>query len=129
MVYIYVPTSVTAEDIVPLEINHGKDIHSLVNKFADKYGVPRQLANYIVKNESGYIASKVGDINILCKRTNEAVYARGLMQITRCFHPEVSDAEAFNPVTNLKIAMKWASTPERCKQEFSTCRDYYALNP
>ncbi|MFA6991933.1 MAG: hypothetical protein WC269_01470 [Candidatus Gracilibacteria bacterium] len=47
--------------------------------------------------ESGLRADAVGDMNIICPRTGKSVRARGMFQITECYHPEVTDEQAFDP--------------------------------
>lgn len=102
-----------------------KDTYRLVTCYANKYKVPLPLAHYIVKNESGYNPKNIGDKYIICKRTGQAVYARGMMQITRCYHQNVTDAQAFDVNFNLNYGMKLASNKQTCISQFSTCRDYY----
>ena len=51
-----------------------------------EYGVDPKLALWIVKHESHSIRARKGD--------GEA--SRGLWQISKIYHPEVSDAMAFN---------------------------------
>lgn len=118
-----------AEDVTPLpsyKIGCTSEVMvDLVTCYANKYHVPYDLAHYIVKNESHYNPNNVGDLNIICKRTGEPVYARGLMQITRCYYPNVTDEQAFDPYFNLDFGMKLASKKETCISQFSTCRNYY----
>lgn len=106
-------------------------IPELVDKYAEKYGVSKDLAHYIAINESHYDPLAKGDLNITCRNSKsphngEAVYARGVYQLTRCYYPEVSDMEAFDPETNIKIAMQIiAKGKTMCMSQFTTCRDYY----
>jgi len=120
---------VVAQDVVPPTMHKPgcseTDMYKLVTCYANKYKVPLPLAHYIVKNESHYNPNNVGDKNILCKRTGQATYARGLMQITRCWHPNVSDKQAFDPNFNLNYGMKLASNKATCMSQFTTCRNYY----
>ena len=100
-------------------------VHSLVDIYANKYGVDNNLAHYIVSHESGYNPNAIGDLNVICKRTGEPAYSRGLMQITRCYYSNITDEQAFNPEFNLDFGMKLASNKETCISQFSTCKDYY----
>jgi len=128
------PSKLIAEDVFPEGVKKPERIYSkqeivqLVDKYADKYDVSRDLAHYIVSKESTYNPKNLGDKHITCKRTGEPVNARGLMQITQCFHPNVTDEQAYDPEFNLNYGMKLASKKETCIQQFSTCRDYYRIN-
>lgn len=108
------PHVYTKEELIPI-----------VNKYADKYGVDRKLAHYIVENESHYRVDVRGDMDITCKRTGQPVEARGLMQLTECYYPQITDEEAFDPEFNLDFGMKLASNKKTCIQQFTTCRNYY----
>ena len=105
-----------------------EDIKVKVSCYAEGYNVPDELAHYIVQNESRYIQNEVGDEDIICPMTGRPVYARGLMQITRCYHPELSDSQAFDPDENLNYGMKLAATKKSCISQFSTCSKYYSIN-
>jgi len=104
-----------------------EDIPGKVDYYADKYGVDRELAHYIAKNESRYRANAIGDMNLICVRTGAPVRARGVYQITECYHPNVSDKEAFDADENIKYAIQIiAEGKTKCIQQFSTCRNYYS---
>lgn len=106
-------------------------VQELVSKYASEKGVSQKLAHYVAKAESGYKPNKIGDRDIICKNKKSPwygteVYARGVFQITRCYHPEVTDEQAFDPEWNVAWGMsKIAEGEKTCKQEFSTCRRYY----
>lgn len=106
-------------------------IEELVTKYAKEKGVSQDLAHYIAKYESRYNPKAVGDLNLTCRNSKsyangQAVYARGVFQLTRCWYPEVSDAEAFDAETNIQIGISIiAKGREHCINQFSTCRDYY----
>lgn len=110
------------------------DVPELVDYYATKYGVSKDLAHYIAKNESNYRVEAVGDL-FPCRNTKspnygQDVYARGVYQITRCYHYNVSDEQAFNAEYNIEYAMKLiAQGKEVCKTQFTTCRNYYNQNP
>lgn len=131
---LLLPSKLIAEDQFPEGVKKPERIYSkqeivqLVDKYADKHGVPNDLAHYIVSKESTYNPKNLGDKNIICKRTGGPVNARGLMQITQCFHPNVTDEQAYDADFNLDYGMKLASKKETCIQQFSTCRDYYRIN-
>lgn len=105
-------------------------VEELVTFYAYKYGVSQDLAHYIAKNESHYREDAVGDL-FPCRNEKsphylEDVYARGVYQITRCYHYNVSDEDAFDAESNIEYAMKLiAKGRETCEKQFSTCRNYY----
>lgn len=131
MVLFYHPTKTSADEpiIVPQECPG--TIQQKVNCYADKYGVDRKLANYIVKNESGYDPLNKSDMGITCRYKNSPYYskpveARGLMQITKCYYPSVTDVQAYNPDFNLDFGMKIiAQGKSVCRSQFTTCNNYY----
>lgn len=106
-------------------------IHQLVDYYAEKHGVDKQLAHYVIKGESTYNPEAKGDLNIICDNprspyNGQPVYARGLGQLTRCYYPEISDEEAFDPQINLDTTMGViAKGKDTCMSQFTTCRDYY----
>lgn len=97
----------------------------LVTKLADEKGVPQDLAHYIVSHESQYNINANGDKTILCKQTGQPVNARGLLQITECYHPEISDEQAYDPIFAINWGLEIMKNKDDCMREFSTCRDYY----
>lgn len=108
-----------------------EEIRELVDITADKYGIKRSKLHYIVRNESQYDPNAIGDTKITCTAKNspfygEPVYARGLGQITRCYYPEITDEEAFDPVFNIeKTAEIISQGTGHCKSQFTTCKNYY----
>lgn len=123
-------TTVHAEDLPPL-CNIGQEcLEKMVDRYAEKYSVSAELAHYIAFNESGYNAQAKGDMNSICptgKYEGEPVYARGVYQITKCYHPNVTDEQAFDAEFNIDYAMNLIAQGEKvCKQQFTTCRAYYA---
>src|SRR5574343_477010 len=87
----------------------GTDVKQMVTCYANKHGINVSLAQYVVSNESQYDINNIGDMDIICKtgpNKGKPVRARGLMQITDCYYPEVTDEQAFNPDFNLEFGMK-----------------------
>ena len=112
--------SYIAEVEVPLSVQE------LVTQYADKFGVDQQLAHHIAFGESGYNPLAIGDMNIHCPMTGKPIRARGVMQLTECWYSHVSDEEAFDAETNIKIAMEViAKGKSTCISQFTTCRAYY----
>jgi hypothetical protein len=113
--------SVAAE---PLKSASGKptvqQVKAYVRTQAVENGVDPQLALWIVKHESSFNPGAKGD--------GEA--SRGLWQISKVYHPEVSDAEAFG----VKTSTEWSLARIRDGKvnEWSTyrnCRVLYANCP
>ena len=128
---VFIPNKMHQQADEPIKQQVPKTPEELVTYYATKYGVSQDLAHYIAVNESHYKPNEVGDENITCRAQNspykgQAVYARGVYQITRCYHPQVTDAQAFDPEYNIEYAMKLiAKGRSTCISQFSTCRDYY----
>lgn len=76
------------------------EVKELVNIYADKYGVSRATLHRIVSGESSYqVKPKDGDMNITCPtgiNKGNPVRARGAVQITECYFPEVTDEQAYD---------------------------------
>jgi len=51
---------------------------------------------YIIKNESSYRPSVEGDSDYICPATGKVSPSYGLAQISSCWHPEVTYAQATN---------------------------------
>jgi hypothetical protein len=104
----------------PLMLQRGKptarEVKAYVQTQALEYGVNPNLALWIVKHESQFNPRAKGD--------GEA--SRGLWQISRIYHPEVSDAVAFN----VESSTEWSLERIRSGKayEWSTyrfCRTLY----
>lgn len=46
-----------------------------------------------IENES-HFTHEVGDTYLTCPRTDKSIRARGIPQITDCYHPEITDEQA-----------------------------------
>lgn len=92
------------------------------------------LAVYIAQNESSFIATSTGDMTITCHAKSSPFYlqpvrARGIFQLTACYHFEVSDTDAYDPVANIKAAMSLLKDKKTCLAQFTTCGWYYYGKP
>lgn len=129
--FIGTPLISHAEDVVPQADITKYEVPAMVTYYAAEYKVPQDLAHYIARKESGYDPNDLGDLNILCTdKTSpyykQPVYSRGVYQISRCYYPNVSDVQAFNPEYNVEYAMGIiARGKSTCMSQFSTCRNYY----
>jgi hypothetical protein len=91
-------------------------VKAFVQTKALEYGVNPKLALWIVKHESQFDPRAKGD--------GEA--SRGLWQISKIYHPEVSDAVAFNVTSSTKWSLKRIRSGKA--NEWSTyrlCRTLY----
>lgn len=107
---------------------------------AEKAGVPTEIVDYIIKNESGYNSLARGDQKILpdgrgrCTNKKSPLYglpanARGLAAITECWYPEITDEQA----DDYRFAVEFLISQilkgeEHCRTQFSTCNDWYILS-
>jgi hypothetical protein len=75
---------------------NAQEVKAYVQTQAMEYGVNPKLALWIVKHESQFNPRAKGD--------GEA--SRGLWQISRIYHPEVSDAVAFNVASSTEWSLE-----------------------
>lgn len=78
----------------------------LMQAAAARWTIPEEQIKKTIEGESQFKSDAVGDMNITCTHgvyMGLPVRARGLAQITRCYHPEVTDAQAFNP----RFSIEW----------------------
>lgn len=128
MATVLFPLKLIALDTPPAPNCANGDIKEMVSCYAKKYGVPDKLAHYVVKNESHYNPNLLGDKHITCPQgvnKGKPVNARGLVQITECYYPEVTDEQAYDPNFNLEFGMKLMKDKKTCMNQFTTCRNYY----
>jgi hypothetical protein len=101
------------------EATTAQEVKAYVQIQAMEYGVSPKLALWIVKNESGFNPRAKGD--------GEA--SRGLWQISRIYHPEVSDEVAFNVASSTEWSLErirsgkvneW-STYRFCRTLYENC--------
>lgn len=102
-------------------------IEKCVEWYAKENNIPIERLRYIITNESQWNQKAVGDMNIICKRTGNPVRARGLLQITECFYPEIDDKCAFNAECSLNKMIKLIKDTDTCKSQWTTCRNYFYL--
>jgi Transglycosylase SLT domain len=108
----------------PFQLSNGKpntrEVKAYVRTQAVKNGVDPQLALWIVKHESSFNPHARGDGDA----------SRGLWQISKVYHPEVSDDDAFGVTTSTKWSLQrirdgkvneWSS--------YRNCRALYANCP
>lgn len=64
-------------------------------------------------------------MEIYCPYTGKPVRARGLLQITECYQPQISDKQAYDPVYAMEWSIPKMKDKETCRQLWTTCRWYY----
>lgn len=99
-------------------------VQECITEYSEKYDVPRAKLDYIVKNESQYKESAIGDMNLTCRRTGLPVRARGILQITECYYPEISDECAFDMHCSLDKMILLIKDDKTCYTQWTTCRNY-----
>lgn len=81
----------------------------------------------IAEKESGYTWNARGDMDILCANKRSPFYgkpieARGVFQITKCYHPEITDEQADDVIWATAWALPLIADRKTCRQEWTTCR-------
>jgi len=105
-------------------------VRELVVKIAKEEGVNVAVALYVAEHESNFNEKAVGDMHIICPSgpyVGTKVYARGVFQLTRCYHPNVTDKQAFNAEFNVRYGIRLMKSTASCMKEFTTCRKYYGV--
>ena len=97
----------------------------MVASYALLNDVSVDMVFYIIEGESSFDPKNVGDMDIVCKETGKPVRARGLLQITQCYWPQISDAQAFDPEWSIKWALPLLKNREKCLQTWTLCRKYF----
>ena len=103
-------------------------IREYLIKQAVAQNVPVERVLYIVKHESHFKKYAVGDKTIICpsgKYKGKKVYARGIFQITRCYHPEISDMQAFDVSFATQWALPLIKNKKQCKRQWTVCKEYF----
>jgi hypothetical protein len=101
-------------NLTPLQVK------AYVRTEALEHGVNPQLALWIVKHESSFNPRAKGD--------GEA--SRGLWQISRIYHPEVSDAEAFNVASSTEWSLERIRSGKASEwSSYRFCRTLYGDCP
>jgi hypothetical protein len=114
------PASLASVSANPASVPGGKttalQVKAYIQAQAEEYGVNPKLALWIVRHESEFNPRAKGD--------GEA--SRGLWQISRIYHPEVSDAAAFNVASSTEWSLERIRSGKA--NEWSTyrfCRTLY----
>jgi len=97
------PVHIQAPDVKPT-------LPELADEIADKYGISRVTLENLVEYESGW------------DPTADNGYDRGLTQINRAAHPDISDAQAFDSEFALTFAAKAISNGT--ESQWTVCNCY-----
>lgn len=89
----------------------------------------QERALFIAEHESQFVFNQRGDMQLTCLNVKSPYYgqpveARGIWQITKCYHPEVTDAQADDVVWSTAWAMTRLTSDKLCAQEWTQCRLY-----
>ncbi len=95
------------------------EIYDYLVKEAKIYGVDPIKATWIVSKESQWDATKMGDDG----------NSRGLWQISRIYHPEVSDACAMDWKCSTRWSMQWIAKDPSHIFQWTTWKCRYAFYP
>lgn len=109
--------------IVSPQVKTTKTINQIIDEKALQYGVSAERVHYIIEKESQYNPNAIGDMNIICKRTGLPVRARGILQITECYYPEISDACTFDVECSLDKMLPVMKDDKKCLSQWSTCKE------
>jgi soluble lytic murein transglycosylase-like protein len=116
---LFIPHA-TAAPIVNSEVF---DLDKLVEAKAEEHGVSVSVMKTVIQRESQWDVTAVGDLDLTCKsgvNAGKPVRARGLVQITDCYHPDISDEQAFNPEFAVEF-LAIGIAEGRCRKEWTTC--------
>lgn len=119
----------TTPNVIVIQTAAPHDMIEVVNyamTLAEEHDVPYELVEYIVKHESNWYPYALGDLHINCKKTGKAVTARGLLQITSCYHPQVTNEQAFDPYWSLAWGVPQMADPTQCQRLWTTCKWWYS---
>jgi hypothetical protein len=104
------------QEIPILEVTQVKEERVIVKseiidrarQVAHEYQISEELFINILLKESGASSTVRGDMKIICKQgvnKGKPVEARGLFQITKCHHPDITDEQAFD----IEFSLAWAA--------------------
>ncbi len=87
-----------------------------------EYGVSSSLLTHIALKESTGSSTILGDMKLICHsgpNKGKPVRAKGVVQITDCYHPEVTDEQAFD--MNFSMRFLASNIKKGNCHEWSTC--------
>lgn len=107
-------------------------IKDYIKKVAEDYGVSLERAFFIVEKESQFESSRVGDTDKICPQginKGKVQRARGLWQINDCYHPEISDAVAFDIFASTDWAMPRVKNNPNIWSVWRFRKEWYKKSP
>ena len=99
-----------------------EEIVELVDIYADRSKIDRELLHYIVFKESSYNPKAIGDTHITCPKTGELMTSKGIAQISDCYW-NFSDELKYDPYFSLGFLTREINKGN-CHY-WTTCRNYY----
>ena len=97
-------------------------IYAYVVKESEIYGIPIASTTFIVSHESQWNPEKLGDDD----------QSRGLWQISRIWHPEVSDKCAMDTICSTQWSLQFIAANKNNINQWSTyrlCKKLYGVCP
>lgn len=125
--------SVPEVHAAPLLLDSTSTIAAYIQDQVDIIGASSTVAMYVSREESHLIATSTGDMDIICKYKRSPNYgkpvrAKGIWQITDCYHPEITDKQAYDVIWSTAWALPRIASTSECTKEWTTCRTYYNEN-
>lgn len=123
------PEKVQFVEVKTAQPKHSKEepktVEDIIRGIARSNNLNEDKVLFIAKCESQLEPSMLGDGHLMCTRTGKPMRSRGVWQINECYHPEVSDKQAFDPewATNWAAGMFKKGTDTR---EWLLCSRKYA---
>lgn len=74
-----------------------KTVEDIIREKARSNNLNEDKVLFIAKCESQLGPTTLGDGHLTCPRTGKPMRSRGIWQINDCYHPQVSDKQAFDP--------------------------------
>lgn len=103
------------------------DINEIITRKAFVYDISEEKLRYIIEKESQYDPKAIGDMDILCPtgiNKGKPVRARGIIQITECYYPEITDECAFDVECSIDKMAILLKNDKTCYSQWTTCRNY-----
>lgn len=111
------PTQPVGQILATSTINLPANLPALVRGYSIQFGINPVYSSCIVSHESQWDPTKPGDDG----------NSRGLWQISKIWHPEVSDSEANNPVSSTLWSLAWIKSGHA--EQWSTYWEYCSSTP
>lgn len=112
------PEMIEKKEIRPLTLEE------MIRERARINNLDEEKIIYIARCESQLNHQAIGDGNLTCASTKKPMRSRGIWQINECGHPEINDAQAFDPAWSTAWAMEVFKKGDEAK-EWQRCANKY----